>query len=349
MKKNLFCLFVVLFATGMRAQDTVFLDSIPTDRYFVYETWMNQTDTIRPSGSGIAGNCLDLAFAKFNNYVDADSLKVYGIAVSMVPAAVSQPDVYGLLDTVPIETLAKVVEYARIYECDTTHPWGYPYQIGPDLPFSLATTPSYYFCLTKPTGIIGRPPQIVPVYEMYFDSPVTVADSFFVGVSLQSHYYNEDRFHMNVKAYEPAEYMAGFHMAIRFCNGWRVWGNTYPAVELFIYPIIVPNPNDTTGNGGGDSNDTTGNGGGDSLRVQSADMPEHMVSVSPNPAKEEVWVASEAGLQRIEAYTGDGRCILSQKASGLQAVLDVRGWASGTYLLRVTTPMGTTTKKLLVR
>jgi outer membrane biogenesis lipoprotein LolB len=78
-------------------------------------------------------------------------------------------------------------------------------------------------------------------------------------------------------------------------------------------------------------------------------MPEHMVSVSPNPAKEEVWVASEAGLQRIEAYTGDGRCILSQEANGLQAVLDVRGWASGTYLLRVTTPMGTTTKKLLVR
>lgn len=338
MKKNLFCLFVVLFATGMRAQDTVFLDSIPADRYFVYETWMNQTETIKPSGSGIAGNCPDLAYAKFNNYVDADSLKVYGIAVSMVPAAVGQPDVYGLMDTVPIETLAKVVEYARIYECDTTHPWGYPYQIGPDLPFSLATTPSYYFCLTKPCGIIGRPPRIVPVYEMYFDSPVTVADSFFVGVSLQSCYYNEDRFHMSVTAYEPWEYMAGFHMAIRFCNGWRVWGNTYPAEELFIYPIIEPNPNDTTGNGGGDS-----------LRVQSADMPEHMVSVSPNPAKEEVWVASEAGLQRIDAYTADGRCILSQEASGLQAVMDVSGWASGTYLLRVTTPMGTTTKKLLVR
>ena len=64
---------------------------------------------------------------------------------------------------------------------------------------------------------------------------------------------------------------------------------------------------------------------------------------------EEAQVLSSFGIERIDAYTADGRCILSQEANGLQATLDVRGWASGTYLLRVATPMGTATKKLLVR
>ena len=347
MKKNLFIMFVVLFATGMRAQDTVFLDSIPDDRYFVYETWLNHVDTVGCLYQAIGGDCPDLAFAKFNNYEGADSLTVYGIAVSLVPKIFFRSDLYGQLDTVPVEELSKVIEYARIYECDTTHPAGYPYQIGPDLPFSLATTPSYYFCMNKTVGGAFPTPPIVPVYEMYFDNPITVADSFFVGVTLQSHYYNEERFKMCVVNYVPMDFMSGFHSAVHFCNGWRVLSNIYPAEELFIYPIIVPNPDDTTGTE--NPIDTTGNGGGDSLRVQGADMLEHMVSVSPNPAKEEVWVSSESGLQSIEAYDNDGRCILRQEANGLEARIDVRGWAAGSYLLRVATPLGATTKKLLVR
>ena len=216
MKKNLFIMFVVLFATGMRAQDTVFLDSIPDDRYFVYETWLNHVDTVGCLYQAIGGDCPDLAFAKFNNYEGADSLTVYGIAVSLVPKIFFRSDLYGQLDTVPVEELSKVIEYARIYECDTTHPAGYPYQIGPDLPFSLATTPSYYFCMNKTVGGAFPTPPIVPVYEMYFDNPITVADSFFVGVTLQSHYYNEERFKMCVVNYVPMDFMSGFHSAVHF-------------------------------------------------------------------------------------------------------------------------------------
>ena len=40
---------------------------------------------------------------------------------------------------------------------------------------------------------------------------------------------------------------------------------------------------------------------------------------------------------------------MHHEASGLQATLDVASWPAATYLLRITTPMGTVTKKLIVR
>ena len=104
-----------------------------------------------------------------------------------------------------------------------------------------------------------------------------------------------------------------------------------------LFPILTPDPS------------APEEPGEDTVGISRADMVGRYVTVQPNPATEEAQVLSSFGIERIDAYTGDGRCILSQEANGLQAVLDVRGWASGTYLLRIATPMGTTTKKLLVR
>ena len=39
----------------------------------------------------------------------------------------------------------------------------------------------------------------------------------------------------------------------------------------------------------------------------------------------------------------------SGEVSGPTVTFDVTAWPAGTYLLRITTPMGTVTKKLLVR
>ena len=107
-----------------------------------------------------------------------------------------------------------------------------------------------------------------------------------------------------------------------------------------MFPILTPDPN---------APQEPGEQPGDTTGISQADMVSRYVTVQPNPATEEAQVLSSFGIERVDAYTGDGRCILSQEANGLQATLDVRGWASGTYLLRVATPMGTATKKLLVR
>ena len=101
-----------------------------------------------------------------------------------------------------------------------------------------------------------------------------------------------------------------------------------------MYAIIQPQ--DSTGVG-----DTTGIG-----RV---DLASRYVSVQPNPATDEVRVMSSFGMRHIEAFDGGGRRILDRKAEGLQCTLDVSAWPRGAYLLRITTDMGVTTKKLIVR
>ena len=71
------------------------------------------------------------------------------------------------------------------------------------------------------------------------------------------------------------------------------------------------------------------------------------MSVQPNPAVDEARVLSSFGLRGIEAYNAGGQKVYEGKAKGLEATLDVKGWPRGTYLLRITTPLGTVTKKLL--
>jgi hypothetical protein len=60
-------------------------------------------------------------------------------------------------------------------------------------------------------------------------------------------------------------------------------------------------------------------------------------------------VLSSFGLSHIEAYNAGGQKVYEAPASGLEAVIDVAPWPRGTYLLRITTPLGTVTKKLLVQ
>ena len=94
--------------------------------------------------------------------------------------------------------------------------------------------------------------------------------------------------------------------------------------------------------------DTVGGEGQDSLSVGKVDLVSRYTTVQPNPAKDKVKVLSSFGLTQIEAFDTKGTLVHSQRAEGLKATLDVRAWPEGTYLLRVTTPAGTVTKKLLV-
>ncbi|MBR0169630.1 MAG: T9SS type A sorting domain-containing protein, partial [Bacteroidales bacterium] len=81
-------------------------------------------------------------------------------------------------------------------------------------------------------------------------------------------------------------------------------------------------------------------------------MPEYYgryVSVSPNPATGSAEVLSSFGLSRVEVFNAAGRKVMDLKAEGLKATLDVSKLPSGAYLLRIHTPQGMTTKKLVVR
>ena len=73
------------------------------------------------------------------------------------------------------------------------------------------------------------------------------------------------------------------------------------------------------------------------------------VELTPNPATGEVRIASGIEMMQIEVYDEKGGLLHTLPATGLKADLDVSSWPRGTYLLRILTPAGPTTKKLLVQ
>ncbi len=72
------------------------------------------------------------------------------------------------------------------------------------------------------------------------------------------------------------------------------------------------------------------------------------IDINPNPATKQVHVATNFSLTQIEAFDEQGRLVQTLPASGLKATLDVSSWPRGTYLLRIHTPLGTATKKLVI-
>jgi hypothetical protein len=61
-----------------------------------------------------------------------------------------------------------------------------------------------------------------------------------------------------------------------------------------------------------------------------------------------VHVTTNFNLTQVEVFDEQGRQCHTLPASGHKADLDVSSWPRGTYLLRILTPAGPTTKKLLI-
>lgn len=72
--------------------------------------------------------------------------------------------------------------------------------------------------------------------------------------------------------------------------------------------------------------------------------------IMPNPAKDEVMVISSFSISQIEVFSLAGKLLDSfDYGNVLQARLRVDSYPSGAYFIRVHTPSGTTTKKLIIR
>ena len=73
------------------------------------------------------------------------------------------------------------------------------------------------------------------------------------------------------------------------------------------------------------------------------------ILLRPNPADRQVTVSAPLPLKRVEVYDMAGRLVESHQPSGTTLQIDLKAYPSGTYLVKVTTTNGTTTKKLVVR
>jgi hypothetical protein len=69
----------------------------------------------------------------------------------------------------------------------------------------------------------------------------------------------------------------------------------------------------------------------------------------PNPADRQVTVSAALPLLHVEVYDLAGRLVETRQPNGTNLQLDLKSYPSGTYLVKVTTANGTSTKKLVVK
>lgn len=347
MKKTAIFMLAMLPAMMGWSQDTI--DSPFKKNYF----FNNEIDLGTPyvmTGITIMGDGCGINTKEM--YLGDSSLTVYGIAAAMVtdwdkfyiPAGEDPTErLTRFFSEFPDTSTENLFEYLGIY-----------FRSGDSLVPQREVmvhrrydTPAYY--VETGMWVYNNPNFVYPMYEKYFDSAIVITEQkFYVGTTQYTipSYIGVSQFdHMNFTALMMSSPFRERHVG-KYC--WPDEGNVYwnwrgnGDYEYYLFfPILTPEP-DTAGS------DTTGTGG-DTLAVTQADMVGRYVSVQPNPAVDEARVLSSFGLERIEAYNAEGRLVFKQEATGLEATLDVKGWPRGTYLLRIQTPMGAVTKKLLVQ
>ena len=93
------------------------------------------------------------------------------------------------------------------------------------------------------------------------------------------------------------------------------------------------------GDGSGDNpNDTT----------QAINLVEQYTYLMPNPARDEVTVASSFRVKAVELYGSDGKLLLRKEVNAVGTTLSLEGLPAGIYFVRVRTSAGVTTKRLVV-
>ena len=324
------------------AQDTLLTNS-PKETYF-YNHFASSDTVLSLHSLFIGGDFDEEAMA----YHAQDSLQVYGIAIGLTFIDIAQRYPGNWVENSIDSTYCRV----RLYEPD-----GNTMRVLGEGRVYMRDPISYYMALTRRDG--SNPDSLVepfPVYEVFFDNPVTVTDTFYVGFkySCSSSWvppvvtYSARYVFLSEGFCELGRHKNPITLAHHIANEnpvpWKIITDDSGIYNYyFLYAIAAPpdttNPGDTI------------NPGGDTLAIDRNDPVYRYTNVAPNPATETVRVTSSFGLSRIEAYDLKGHLISEFRTpnSEFSTTLDVSSWPRGTYLLRITTPAGPTTKKLLIQ
>ena len=217
---------------------------------------------------------------------------------------------------------------------------------------------------------------VASLYEYYFDTPITVTDSFYVGGTCNCRFvysfdpiiteyarstqmnfpygckteYGEDT--SEFRCMQPTTVHLLTYTQLRDdLFEWRHADNRLP---LLIYPIVevdttVPPgihdtiPNDTIPNDTIVPPDT--NHVGFTYMLPNA---YNNITLSPNPAQKSVTVTSQQNLKDIDIYNTAGILVHSDHYTGHRTTIDLTGLPRGVYVMHVRTYAGVTKLKLAI-
>ena len=89
-------------------------------------------------------------------------------------------------------------------------------------------------------------------------------------------------------------------------------------------------------------------GGGPDDTTQAINLVEQYTYLMPNPARDEVTVASSFRVKEVELYAADGKLLQQMEVNAVGTTLSLEGLPAGIYFVRVRTSAGVTTKRLVV-
>ena len=93
---------------------------------------------------------------------------------------------------------------------------------------------------------------------------------------------------------------------------------------------------------------STHQGAPDDTTGSAITLAEQYTYLMPNPAREEVTVASSFRVKAVELYGADGKLLQRKEVNAVGTTLDLKGLPTGIYFVRVATHAGVTTKRLVV-
>ena len=347
MKKNILLALVVICFTS-QAPDT--LHMLEPARNYFYDSWgwdlvqeaRRPDDTVAYTWYGF-GPGWGLKYMAYRMITD-EPLTIYGIAVSP-----SFSDYYLYRDSIAD---SEFYEYLYIFEVNKDRELS---PVGDSVKINGRTdSADYYvdFAFRSCWPDMGVP-AVKPyaMVEKYFDAPVTVADSFFIGQSnrlgsgLISEYadYTWD---FGIAGFNPcvsdgyAVEFAWYGDSSTHVSHWNdesyfKWQYGFEASSggrVLLFPILTPR----------DSSDTSHTSIG-----TAAD--DHLASLKPNPARDQTEVQCSYGIRHIDVADAAGRTVASFDASGYRTLIDTSRWLKGTYIVRIhTVTGGIVVRKLLV-
>ena len=325
MKKNLVIFWLSVLGLSVSAQSTFHVNRLP-DNYF-YNYWYEVDSNTQAVSSSANYVLSEKVYGKRFFAEGKDSLRIYGVAASLetfdLNSTIIEYNVYE-----PDGEVVHIVDSSSYYStlakmCDTSaYEEAYEYfglykhlgdslcLISPQLTVNIKTTPvTYYLDLgTRESPYSSERTRPFPVYEMYFDSAVTVSDSFYVGMTSRI-FYHENKCNGAMFYTWPIVWrniipdpgpttcpdgVAWFQSSPnRGMSRWVYFPNSM--YLYYVFPIIDTSHNsylDTMNHSGGgnDSIDTVG---------VSTLSPERFVVLGPNPATREVRVVSKIGRAHV--------------------------------------------------
>ena len=355
-------ILIFLFNTTLRAQDTIGLAEPPEVYY--HNKWVDTTVAplvgIKQCGTG---NC-----AEMGKGLDAGKgISVYGIAavaLTIYDNAIDVDDPVWMfsLDEIYDTSLSNTGEYYRLYKKTSS-------DTADTVVMDIIAEARMNVLDSNVVGYFDRgmfgyynpeyERRYLPIRGAYFEEPIEVTDSFFVGMTQYRTLHYQDinehlwRFRgirilfmdiLNSSGTYIDEIV--FRHWVNYQDTSDFWGNeeigpwqiSHSAINkeyLLIFPLLGPRPMYAS---------PLVSGGNMDAPVVTVD---DFVSVSPNPATGMATVKSSFGINAVELYDLGGALLLSQAASGLTHTLDLRPYAAGVYILKVRTPNGTATKKIV--